>query len=145
MKVPQKFKKFAESFFKIAEKDLERAKNAFKNKDFPDCVFRSQQCVEKCVKALLELKLRFVRAHEILPVFVEVYSKEWEKEFEKIVEALDYFVGEWSKPRYPFVINEDILLPEEVYTLEQAEKSLKLAEEVLEISRKILRKCGISV
>lgn len=94
MKVPPKFKKFAETFFKIAEKDLEMARNALKNKDFPDCVFRSQQCVEKCAKALIELKLRFVRTHEILPVFIESYSKEWKKEFEKIVEALDYLSGE---------------------------------------------------
>ena len=73
MKIPPKFRKFAETFFKIAEKDLERAKNALKNKDFPDCVFRSQQSVEKCVKALLELKLRIVRTHEILQTFIECY------------------------------------------------------------------------
>jgi len=49
-----KFKDFAISFFKIAKKDLERARNMFASGDFAGAVFFCQQCVEKIVKAVLE-------------------------------------------------------------------------------------------
>ena len=71
--------KLAKAFLREAEKDLERAERAFKNRDYPDCAFRSQQCIEKCVKALLELKKLGIRNHGInLSYFLrQAYFSEW--------------------------------------------------------------------
>ena len=41
-------------------KDLERCRRAQAFNDYPQTVFYAQQCVEKCAKALLEIKRRVV-------------------------------------------------------------------------------------
>ncbi|MEM7827032.1 MAG: HEPN domain-containing protein [Candidatus Aenigmatarchaeota archaeon] len=50
-------------WIKIAGVDLKRAERALINRDFPDCVYRSQQATEKSIKSLLELSEIIVRDH----------------------------------------------------------------------------------
>jgi len=83
------FEEFARAFLEIAVRDLENARRAFEIGDYPECVFHCQQAVEKAVKAMLELRKRFVFNHgpELLAKFEEAFRDEWRDEFNVIVEA----------------------------------------------------------
>lgn len=50
------FRDFALAFWKTARDDLGRAEDAMDERAYSYVVFHSQQCVEKVVKALLEMK-----------------------------------------------------------------------------------------
>ena len=97
------FIKFAIKYFKEAKKDFERSKIAYERHDYPQCVFYAQQCVEKCVKAMLELKRKIVYNHgpELIATFIEVFGNEWVNEFNIIIEALEYL----SRILYTFSIS----------------------------------------
>ncbi|MEM4870000.1 MAG: HEPN domain-containing protein, partial [Desulfurococcaceae archaeon] len=54
------FEKFARKYFEEALRDLERARRALQFNDYLQAVSCARRCVEKCVKALLEVKKRVV-------------------------------------------------------------------------------------
>ena len=87
---------------------------------------------------MLEIKLFFVRDHNVLPFFVEKFKDEWKEEFNVIVEALDFLKFKWFRTRYPFEM-EDVIIPEEYYNKEKAEKAIEFAEEVLKIAKEYLK------
>jgi len=53
------YRDFAIAFWKTSRDDLGRAEDAMQERAFSYVVFHSQQCVEKVVKALLEMKQIF--------------------------------------------------------------------------------------
>ena len=136
--IPSKF------WLNIAKKELKRAGIAFKNKDYPDCVFHSQQAVEKTIKALLEINGIIVRDHYV--------SRHLDKltgiEIRKIKEIAVWFEMDkkWESARYPIEKCGKILMPEEIFTEEIAENALKKAKYVVREITKILKeKYGIKV
>ena len=70
------FEKFAKKFFEEAIRDLERARRALRFEDYPQSAFYAQQCVEKCVKAMLEARKRAVYNHglELIAIFTDATS-----------------------------------------------------------------------
>ena len=138
--IPKIFKEYAKAYIKVAEKDLERAYRALESQDYAQCVFYAQQCIEKSVKAMLELKLFYTRSHDILSYFIEKFKDEWKDEFNIIIEALEETRWEWSRTRYPFEERNQVMTPEEYYDRKRAEITLNYAKKVLEIARKIFTK-----
>ena len=106
--IPRRYKEYALAYIKIAEKDLERARDALNRKDYAQCAFYAQQCIDKSVKARLELKLFYTREHDILPYFVEKFKEEWKEGFNIIVEALDETRGVWLRSRYPLKLKKGL-------------------------------------
>ncbi|WP_338600308.1 HEPN domain-containing protein [Sulfolobus tengchongensis] len=53
--IPSKYRKFAKAFYFISHKDINRAKRALGEKDYPLCLFYAQQSVEKHLKLGLRL------------------------------------------------------------------------------------------
>ena len=139
------FVKFAKKYFEEAKKDFERAKRAYQFQDYPECVFYCQQCVEKCVKAMLEVKRRVVynQGLELISTFVEVFEREWLSEYNIIIEALEYLQEYYTRSRYPFLLKGEVLSPSDIIDRNVAERSLSYAEKVLEVTYNFLRRNNI--
>ena len=129
--IPSKF------WLSVAKKELKRATHNLKGKDYPDCVFHSQQAVEKAVKALLEINGIIVRDHYV--------SRHLDKltgvEIERLKEIAVWFEMDkkWESARYPIEKGGKILMPEDVFTEEIARDALKKARYVVREISKILR------
>jgi HEPN domain-containing protein len=139
------FEKFAKKYFEEALKDLDRCRRALMFEDYPQVVFYAQQCVEKCVKALLEVKRRVVYNHgpELITVFYDVFKDELGEGFNVVIEALEYLTEYYTRARYPFLLKGEVLGPEDIVTKDIAEKGISLAEKVVEVVRNYLRRRGI--
>ncbi|OYT55459.1 MAG: DNA-binding protein [Desulfurococcales archaeon ex4484_217_2] len=139
------FVKFARKYFEESEKDLERAIRALNLDDYPQAIFYAQQSVEKGVKAMLEVRRKVVYNHgpELIGIFSETFSNEWRKEYDIIVEALEYLTEYYTRARYPFLLKGEVYGPSDIVSREIAEKGVKLARKALEVIRDFLRRNSI--
>jgi HEPN domain-containing protein len=140
------FREFARRYFEEAVKDLARAERAVEFSDWPQAVFYAQQCVEKAVKAMLELKMRVVYNHgpQLILAFTEAFRSEWRQEFNEIVEALEYLQEYYTRARYPVLFRGRVYSPEEMVTRDVAVKAIGMARRVLSIVRAYLAQQGIA-
>ena len=139
------FDKFARKYFEESEKDLERAIRALNLDDYPQAIFYAQQSVEKGVKAMLEVRRKVVYNHgpELIGIFSETFSNEWKKEYDIIVEALEYLTEYYTRARYPFLLKGEVYGPSDIVSREIAEKGVKLARKAIEVIRDFLRRNSI--
>ncbi|MFH8120402.1 MAG: HEPN domain-containing protein [Candidatus Aenigmatarchaeota archaeon] len=141
--------KFVENWLKLSRHDIEVAELMFKNYDWPNSVFYSQQSVERAIKALLEANGIIVRGHFLADILKrEILPKEMEREMqEKIIEISSWFEKDrkWVITRYPIKKGGKIVLPEEVFTKEIASEALKKARFVLDSISKILKEKGVEI
>ena len=138
------FIKFARKYFEEAVRDLERARRALSLGDYPQAVFYAQQCAEKAVKAMLEVRKRVVYNHgpELIAVFSEVFSSEWRREYDIIVQALEFLQEYYSRARYPTLFRGEVYGPSDIVTEDIARKGVELAEKALEVAGDFLRRSG---
>jgi len=119
-------------WFEAAVLDMGSARRAFRDGDYPDACFHSQQAAEKALKA-------FLRANGVIP---------WGHDVEGLLRrAVDFdlplrhllsrggelrFLSEqYIAPRYPdYRVERGITLSD--YTEERARRCLELAEEIFE-------------
>ena len=135
------YEEFARKYLREARKDLERARRALRERDYPEVVFHAQQCVEKSIKSILELHGIFTKEHEISNEFAILAKKErFDENFSrKILTALEFFKLDWSRTRYPFIFKGKVTTPEEYYGEEKAQKALRTAEEILKLLKAYLK------
>ncbi len=135
------YEEFARRFFREALKDLERARRAFQEGDYPEAVFHAQQCVEKAVKAMVEAKREYVynRGLRLASVFVRVFESEWKPEFEEIVDALGWFTEYYTRSRYPFLLRGRVVSPDEFIDSDVAKEAIERASKVVKIVESYLR------
>ncbi len=139
------FEEFARKFFREAVKDIERARRAFQEGDYPEAVFHAQQCVEKAVKAMIEARREYVYNHgpRLASVFVRVFEHEWRPEFEEIVDSLGWFSEYYTRSRYPFLFRGRVMSPDEFIDSDIAREALDRASRVIKIVESYLRERGI--
>lgn len=139
------FEKFAKKYFEEGKKDVERALRALNVNDYSQAVFYAQQCVEKSVKAMLEVKRKTIYNHgpELIAVFSETFSQEWNTRYSVILEALEYLTEYYTRARYPTLFRGEVYGPSDIVTREIAEKGVELAKKVLEVVEDFLRRCNI--
>ncbi len=138
------FEKFAKKYFEEAQRDIERAKRALDHKDFPEAVFHAQQCVEKAVMSMIEVKRKYVYNHGVLlNAFSDAFSDEWREEFDSVLDILGWFTEYYTRSRYPFLLGGEVISPREFIDRELAEEAVNRAEEVLEVARRYLEERGI--
>ncbi len=140
-----KFRNFAVAFLKEAKEDLESGEDLFENKRYSRVVFFSQQSVEKSVKALLEMEKIFIAEHDLSIFFVKFILnnkryQDFKKEVNEILENLYYFEGEAGKTRYPKEKGGKVIIPSEIYKLEDARRAIDKANEVYALIKQILIK-----
>ena len=139
------FEKFAKKYFEEALKDLERARKALREGDYPQAVFYAQQSMEKGVKSMLEVRRRVVYNHgpELVGIFVDVFENEWRHEFDVIIDGLEYLTEYYTRARYPFLMRGEVLGPEDIVTREIAERGVSSAGRALEVVRSYLKRKGV--
>ncbi len=138
-----KYAEFARAFLTLAEKDLRRAEAALERKDWADTLFRTQQAVEKAVKALLEMHHFFESTHDLSKHFFEIIvqkEKEDTNTMNQILETLEWFAGKWQDTRYPHIAKGKVVLPEDVYGKEQAKEAFQRAHYVVDAILKVAKK-----
>ncbi len=140
------YEEFARKYLREARKDLERARRALRERDYPEVVFHAQQCVEKAVKAMIESKREYVRNHGpiLSSTFVRVFESEWREEFEDIIDILGWFLEYYTRSRYPFMLRGKVISPDEYIDEDIANEALSRASKVLSIVEGYLRSKGIT-
>ncbi len=107
------FEKFAKKYFEEAQRDIERAKRALDHKDFPEAVFHAQQCVEKAVMSMIEVKRKYVYNHGVLlNAFSDAFSDEWREEFDSVLDILGWFTEYYTGAGIPSSWGERLYPPE---------------------------------
>ncbi len=140
-----RYMEFARVFMKIAEHDYKLALRALREGDYPEAVFHAQQAVEKAVKAMLEVKKKFVCNHgpALISVFEEAFQDEMRPEYDVVVEALDYLSGFYTMTRYPRLVGDRVLAPWDMITRDIGVRAVDYARRVLEIARRYLEERGV--
>ena len=139
-----KFRDFAVAFWKTSKQDLERAEDALKERYYPYAVFHSQQCIEKIIKAMLEMEEVFIRDHDVSDMFTTyIIKKEDDEEikenFYEILDILGWFRGAWALSRYPVIDKGKVVSPFEQYDREDAQYAVEKAKFVFEFMSLILK------
>ena len=100
------YEELARRSYREAVRDLERAKRALREGDYPDAVFHAHQCAEKAVKAMVEARREYVYNHgpRLASVFVRVFEGEWRREYDEVVDILGWFTEYYTRSRYPFLL-----------------------------------------
>ncbi|MCX8193156.1 MAG: HEPN domain-containing protein [Nitrososphaeria archaeon] len=141
------FKEFARSYLKEASRDLKRAEKMLEAEDYAGSIFFSQQCVEKAVKAMIEVKGEYVYNHgpKLTSFFLKTFQEDWRKEFDRILEALEKLQEYYTRSRYPFIIDEKVVEPSQYVTREKAEKAFKLAVDAFNEAKRYLENEGVKI
>ena len=139
------YEEFARRFFREALRDLDRARRAFNEGDYPEVVFHAQQCVEKAIKAMIEARREYVCNHgpRLASIFVRVFENEWKDDYDYIVDSLVWLSEYYTRSRYPFLFRGRVISPDELIDREVAEKALQIATKVISIAERYLKDKGI--
>jgi HEPN domain-containing protein len=117
----------------FAEEDLHAARVLTKERIFNQSCFHSQQCVEKSLKALIESKQKVPKIHKLVDLLTICIQLDFPLEnYRNDFEFIDKF---YTSTRYPFIVS---MLPGGLPTMEDAEKSLALANKIYEYICQIL-------
>lgn len=121
-------KKTTKAWVDFAHRDLEAARLLADNEYVSNAVlFHSQQCVEKCLKALLEQnRVPVPHIHSVVKLY-SVLKKEAEISLSLKDDELDFVDAVYIDTRYPSGLG---LLPSGFPTREDARELLEIAEKV---------------
>ncbi len=139
------YEEFARRYRAEARRDLERARRALGEGDYPEAVFHAQQCAEKAVKAMLEARREYVYNHgpALASVFARAFEGEWSEEHERVLDSLGWFTEYYTRSRYPFLMRGRVVSPDEFIDEGTAREAIRRAEEVLRVAEGYLRRRGI--
>lgn len=131
-------KKTTRAWVDFAHRDLEAARLLADNEYVSNAVlFHSQQCVEKCLKALLEQnRVPVPHIHSVVKLH-SVLKEEAEISLSLKDDELDLVDAVYIDTRYPSGLG---LLPSGFPTKEDARELLEIAEKVFDETSKILKK-----
>jgi len=116
-----------------AEKDLKRAERALEDDDRVAATFWSQQAAEKALKALLlAFKGWFPKTHSLKRLLEEL-----EIEIVENVDELAELTAYYYISRYPDALEG---VPDESISRSTAERSLKLASEVVRRAKEVMER-----
>jgi len=140
MEIGENSGEFIKAWLRRAKADLKSAEDLFRNEDFADSTYHSQQASEKACKALLIAENAFIEEHKISKWFRKVFSgKIDENRLNNIVKNVMDLEVHWVKPKYPFAGKGYIWDPTKEYKREIAEDALKKAKFVVSEIEKILK------
>lgn len=130
-------KKQAKEWVKFAKTDLQSSKLLIEDENLTTiAAFHVQQCVEKSLKALLELYNRKVpRIHDLIKIKKKIEEEIDEKNIKLDEEILDQINQVYIDTRYPADFG---LLPEGKPSEEKIKKFIEEAEKILNNAEKII-------
>jgi len=115
----------AKAWLDFAHDDLRMAELALKEDISHQACFHAQQCAEKALKAVIQLKIKVPKVHS-LPELGEV-CKEHGIHFEKMRERLNFLDRFYTSTRYPFITG---MFPEGAPTGRDAREAIAIASEI---------------
>lgn len=132
----ERLKKIARAFLVESQSDCEAVSLLIGNKQYNLAIYHAQQAVEKLLKACLASEGKIgIYKHEIFYFFKEVLGDRFEEgEMNILMDSIPELEEEWSATRYPGWENEQIWIPSESYTLDDAkemESRMKAASRIL--------------
>lgn len=132
----------AKAYINDARLSLEEAKYAYNNKAYHRVVRRSQECVELSLKGILRLLGVEYKNHDISEALIE--AKNHVKIPSWLIEKLEILQSASQKLAQQrglsFYGDEKALSPpENLYTIEDAEEAIKLAETTLQTAERLLK------
>jgi len=132
-------KKQAKEWISFAETDLKSAKVLIKDESLTTtAAFHVQQCVEKSLKALLELNNRKVpRIHDLLKLLKRIDNEQINISLSVNEELLDQINQVYIDARYPADFG---LLPEGKPSTKKVEEFINEAENVFNQTEQIIEK-----
>lgn len=110
-------------WIKFAEEDLKMATMAMNENIFNQVCFHSQQCVEKCLKAIIESKTKVPKEHSLLRLLNLALAEGYNLEDEWC--SLDFLDNFYTSTRYPFVVG---MVKENYPEKQDADRSLTIAQ-----------------
>ena len=133
-------RKFALAYLHEAENRLKTAQRAFKEGEYAYCVRQSQEAVELSLKAALRLKgIEYPKVHDVSDVLIEVkemYPGWFSNQVDKLAKISKILVEKREVSFYG--LEEEYITQKEAITENHARKSVKDAEYVFKICKKLL-------
>jgi HEPN domain-containing protein len=147
MEIGENSREFIKAWLRRAKADFKSAEDLFRNEDFADSTYHSQQAAEKACKALLIAENAFIEEHKISKWFKKVFNKKIDEDrLNEIIKNVMDLEVHWVKPKYPFAGKGYIWDPTKEYTKRIAEEALEKAKFVVSEIEKILKeKYGLSL
>ncbi|MFW6138136.1 MAG: HEPN domain-containing protein [Spirochaetota bacterium] len=135
---------FAMAMLKDGERDYIIAKKLLDDGFYDKSVYHSQQSVEKNIKSVLISLGIFHKTHFVGQILYDTIDKieigeNWKKSLSEAADISQSMEPDVSLSRYPGVKQEELWLPFEEYTCEDAKKALQNAEEVINTSTAFVR------
>lgn len=122
---------YPKDWFRIGDKDLQRAQNLLHLRDLEGAGFNIQQAVEKYLKGyLLSVGWQLRRIHDLETLLNEAIA--YDPSFEEFRAACQKITQYYVEERYPFTVTSKL-------TRKEIEKSLAIAEEIIEKIKKMSR------
>jgi HEPN domain-containing protein len=137
----ERLKKIAIAFLTESQSDYKAVSILIKNKQYNLAIYHAQQCVEKLLKACLAAEGKIgIYKHEIFYFFKEIFGDKLDSGDMKILEDnVPELEEEWADSRYPEWENEQIWIPSEEYSLDDATKMKGRMEAASKILKKFLK------
>lgn len=119
----------------FAGEDLKLAKISFRENIFNAVCFHAQQCVEKCLKAIIQAKIKKVlRIHHLKELFSEVRKHQPKiEDFRDGINILDRY---YIPTRYPAALPGS--LPDGLPDKDDAQEALQIAQEIYQFTLRTL-------
>ena len=130
-------KKQAKDWLRYAKTDLQSTKALITDEDLTSAVaFHSQQCIEKSLKALLELNDKKVpRIHDLRKLLKTIEAENIISDIEIDDDILDQINQVYIDTRYPADYG---ILPDGNPSLEKVRKFMILAEDIFKVAEQII-------
>lgn len=134
----ERLNRIASAFLIESQSDYEAVNLLIQYKKYSLAIYHAQQCIEKLLKACLAAEGKIgIYKHEIFYFFIETLGDKFREDEVKILkDNIPELEEEWAATRYPGWDNEEIWIPSERYTFEDAMEM----EARMEASSKILKK-----
>jgi len=118
-------------WLKQSESDLKHSRNALKDGDYEWSCFAAQQAAEKAVKALF-MKINKEAWGHTVSILLSNLPEDLKPE-QKLIDKAKILDKHYIPSRYPNGF--EMGAPVDFYTKEEAENSIKIAEEIIEFCK----------
>lgn len=121
--MPREESRYPQDWFRIGDKELERARNLLTLKDLEGAAFNVQQALEKYLKGyLLSKKWELKRIHDLETLLNEVVIHD--PSFERFRAACQKITQYYVEERYPLTVTSEL-------TEDEIKESLVVAEKII--------------
>ncbi len=132
--------KLASSYLRQASSRLKDSREALEDNNYPYAIRLSQECIELSLKASLRLVgIEYPKVHDVSDILLDAkerFPKWFREKIEFLAEASSILSAKREIAFYGG--EEDLLAPDELFSREEAEEAVRMAEQTYKICNKLL-------